>query len=59
MAHLWTSAGSEGNRDTALVHGSVHFPLLYRKLCDTKVGDCNYLADFRGDTDLVTPSAAV
>ena len=59
MAHLWTSAGSEGNRETALVHSSEYFPLLYRTLCDTKVGDCNYLADFRSDADLVTASAAV
>jgi phosphatidylserine/phosphatidylglycerophosphate/cardiolipin synthase-like enzyme len=43
----WT----EGNRVTALVHGSEYFPLLYRKLRDTKAGDCIYLADFRGDTE--------
>ena len=43
----WT----EGNRVTALVHGSEYFPLLYRKLCDTKAGDCIYFADFRGDTE--------
>ncbi len=43
----WT----EGNRVTALVHGSEYFPLLYRKLCATKAGDCVYFADFRGDTE--------
>ncbi len=43
----WT----EGNRVTALVHGSEYFPLLYRKLCGTRAGDCIYLADFRGDTE--------
>ncbi len=43
----WT----DGNRVTALVHGSEYFPLLYRKLCATKAGDCVYFADFRGDTE--------
>ena len=43
----WT----EGNRVTALVHGSEYFPLLYRKLCATKAGDYVYFADFRGDTE--------
>ena len=43
----WT----EGNRVTALVHGSEYFPLLYRKLSATEAGDCVYFADFRGDTE--------
>src|SRR5262245_56334750 len=43
----WT----EGNLVTALVHGSEYFPLLYRKLCAAKAGDCVYFADFRGDTE--------